>query len=77
MLWTYKTKTGIFWIKPDTINGFSLGIDDELLGSYINPEQAADDVYMCATGYWDWDQQLTVMEPESLSEWEFHKRRGL
>ncbi len=72
MYWTYKTNVGTFWIKPDG-NRVTLGIDDEALGSYLNAIQAADDVYMCATGWWDWDKHLTVYEPVDLSEWNCHK----
>jgi hypothetical protein len=69
MHWIYKSNVGTFWIKPDHNNRFILGINDDALGSYLNPIQAADDVYMCATGYWEWDKQLTVNCPTDLSEW--------
>ena len=34
--WTYKTNVGTFWVKPNNKGGYSLGINDELLGNYIN-----------------------------------------
>lgn len=73
--WTYQTSVGTFWIKPNKNNRFTLGVNDEALGSYHSPHQAADDVFMCATGYWKWDNQLTVNDPTDLSEWTLHKKR--
>lgn len=72
MLWTYKTDVGRFWIKQERDNRFTLGINDNALGSYISPEQAADDVYMCATGHWPWDKKLNVSDPVDLSEWSIY-----
>lgn len=73
MYWTYKTNVGTFWIKPNRNNMFTLGIDDEALGSFSTPENAASDVYSCATGYWPWDKRLITIHPEDLSEWHRHE----
>ena len=59
-------------IKPDIHYGFTLGINDEALGSYQNPQAAADDVYLCVTGYWPWDKLSSVDQPTDLSEWDRH-----
>lgn len=73
MHWAYKTNVGTFWIKLDRDNRFTLGVGDEALGSYISPEQAADDVFLCVTGHWPWDKQFTVLNPTDLSEWTRHE----
>ena len=69
MTWTYKTDVGTFWIQPNSNGRFTLGIDNDALGSFSTPEGAADDVYMCATGYYPWDKKLSVLEPTDLTEW--------
>jgi hypothetical protein len=71
MIYLYKTGIGAFSIQPDPNEPgrWRLYIDDLWLGSYASPEQAADDVYMCATGFYEWDRQLTVDHPEDLGEW--------
>lgn len=73
MKYFYKTKFGTFFIIP-SYDGVELWIkepsgSEERLGSYPNADMAADDVYMCATGYTDWDLQIDVDEPCDLEEW--------
>ena len=71
MIYFYRTPIGTFAIRPDrNIRGnFCLWIDEEKLGSYAAPELAARAVYMCATGWPLWDDQITVEHPVDLSEW--------
>lgn len=68
----YYTRIGTFFIKPskDDPKIFQLFIDNILLGGYSFPEMAADDVYMQATGYNEWDSLESVGNPHDLSEWE-------
>lgn len=42
---------------------------ENMLGTYPSAVSAADDVYMCATGFDHWDDQMTVESPADLSEW--------
>lgn len=70
MTWFYRSKVGTFKIVQARDGRFSLWVNDELLGNYITPDQAADDVYMCATGHWPWDKQLEVTHPSDLGEWQ-------
>lgn len=72
MHWTYQTEVGSFLIKPDETGRFTLRIDDELLGSYFSPQQAADDVCCCETGYMPWDERDPLMGSSSLSDFELH-----
>ena len=75
-IYHYKTRVGVFWIKPQpqSPGRFWLGIDDTALGSYVSPMLAADDMYMHATGWDDWDSlDGSVGGPTDLSEW----NRGL
>ena len=76
-VWNYQTSKGKFWIKPQGNGRFLLGIDDEGLGSYITPKQAADDVYCCATGYYPWDALMIVDQPADLSEWNYLPQSNL
>ena len=69
-VWTYKTSKGTFSISHQSDGRFLLGVGDEGLGSYATPEQAADHVFCCATGHYDWDALGTVDQPTDLSEWE-------
>jgi hypothetical protein len=77
MLYTYKSDVGVFAISPDPqqTGRWRLYIGDLWLGSYKTPWLAADDVYMCQTGYDDWDKKITVRHPEDLGEWQAVKRR--
>lgn len=67
-----KTPYGTFSITPER-DGVALFIeyDDELtrLGWYKSALMAADDVFMCSTGFDEWDMQLTVEHPADLSCW--------
>lgn len=71
MAYFYKTSIGSFSIRPDPHGPgrWCLYIDDLCLGSYASPEMAADDVYLCATGFYEWDRQETVDHPAELAEW--------
>lgn len=72
ILYHVKTRAGTFWImpQPGSPGRYWLGVDDDALGSYASPMQAADDVYMHATGHHDWDKLDTkVNAPTDLSEW--------
>ena len=69
MNYYFQTNLGLFTIKSLEDGRFGLYENTNLLGSYHSAESAADDVYMCATGWNEWDEQESVDEPESLSEW--------
>jgi len=66
----YRTRFGVFSIRPAANGRWTLAMDSDALGSYATPESAADDVFVCATGHDTWDAQGSVNEPESLAEWE-------
>lgn len=70
MLWTLRTKAGQFWIKGDGRGRFTLGVDDDALGSYYHPNAAADDVHLHATGHYAWDRISDYSAPEDLSGWQ-------
>lgn len=75
MKYFYNTNFGTFSILPDINNGVALWIEpldneDEIkLGWYESASMAADDVYLCSTGFDDWDDQMNVEHPTDLSEW--------
>jgi len=74
MKYMYKSEICTFFIVPNNSDRYDLlvkeksGIEDKL-GSYHTPTSAADDVYMCETGYHPWDNQFDVDEPASLEDW--------
>ncbi|MDR2891574.1 MAG: hypothetical protein LBV80_00585 [Deltaproteobacteria bacterium] len=59
----------MFTIAPDGRGRWNLFMDSECLGNYVSAESAADDVFMCATGCWEWDEQGSVSHPCDLGEW--------
>ena len=74
MKYSYETKFGTFEILPDINNGYSLWIKDNdnkecRLGWYPEAFMAADDVFICQTGFVDWDNQLEVEDPTDLEVW--------
>lgn len=69
MKYVCKTKICTFTIKEQNGRAY-LYAEDKKLGSYKNANMAADDVYMCATGFSRWDMQLSVDYPSSLDDWE-------
>ncbi len=74
MKYMYKSKICTFFIIPNDSDRYDLWVKEKSdaeykLGSYSTPFSAADDVYMCETGYHPWDNQLCVDEPASLEDW--------
>lgn len=74
MLWTYETEIGVFWIKPDGKFRFTLGINEEILGNYITPVMAAEDVSSRVTGHLLWDTHSSTPSPSDLTQWNFYKK---
>lgn len=73
MKYFFKTEFGTFFILPQN-GGYELWIKElngsrDKLGFYQNAQMASDDVYQCATGFYDWDLQGDVDEPSGLEEW--------
>ena len=73
-MWYFETKIGKFSILPQ--NGrYAVYFEDENLGSYATPEQAADDV---AGGHTFWPSsgidpgELDISD--DLGDWEFSRR---
>ncbi len=72
MFYFFKSKTGTFSIEPDeTCDGmFKLCIGGFWLDSYETAESAARDVYLHATGWYEWDRLEDSTVPCDLGEWE-------
>lgn len=70
-MWYYKTPVCTFWIRfdPPGRGGFLLGADDVELARYFSPEAAADDVFLCRTGFPPWDASDPADRPDSLTDW--------
>ena len=74
MTYIWKSPVGTFTIHPDQ-GMWALAIRDGILGHYQYPEQAADDVFMRATGWSEWDHyDRNFRGPIELSEWERRER---
>ncbi len=69
-MWFYKTEVGTFNIRKQFDGCWGLWLDDGMLGSYLSPEAAADDVYTQSTGCYEWDSLQSVTEPMDLLDWE-------
>ena len=73
-IYRYRSPMGRFLVKPRANGRWGLWFKDDLLGSYHSAMAAADDVYMQATGDYDWDYQEGVDIPTGIDEWEVETR---
>lgn len=71
-MWIYRSPIGVFSIMRMPDGKYGLCYDSECYGSYENPVQAADDVYLHVTGCDEWDDLDGKVpdEPTDLGEWE-------
>jgi hypothetical protein len=67
----FRSPVGVFWIRPHPTRDdqVELGIDGETIASYHSAMVAADDVYLHATGWYEWDRLEEPGGPCDLSEW--------
>lgn len=75
MTYTYRSGRLLWSIRPDPSEPgrWRLYANEEYLGAYISPEQAADAVYTQTTSHHGWDMRPPVTEPADLSEWTRHR----
>lgn len=71
VLFTFKTKVGLFLIRQNIRGLWELWLDDERHGSYASPMLAAEDVHAKATGASEWDCSDDE-GPYSIEEWQRH-----
>lgn len=69
--WRHPTAKGTFYIRPIN-NRFQAMLEDESLGSYMTPQQAADDLagghtFSPSSGI----DTSTLGLPSDVSDWEF------
>lgn len=71
-MWVYRSPAGTFFIKQNPDGRYGLFVGSEYFGSYSNPVQAADDVYLHVTGCTEWDMLDGQVPgaPTDLGEWE-------
>lgn len=69
-IYRYRFSHGIFFIKPQPSGRWGLWLNECLLGSYHSAAAAADDVYMQATGFYDWDSLRNETPPGDLTDWD-------
>ncbi|MFM0543991.1 hypothetical protein PQR29_04610 [Paraburkholderia strydomiana] len=72
--YAFKTRCGVFYIVYRHGRWHAV-LNDESLGSYISPQQAADDL---AGGYTDWPNGIDPSRlniPADIGDWTFIKAR--
>lgn len=70
-MWYYKSPIGLMKIYKNTSGRYSLQINGTVYGSYNSAIAAADDVYMFATGCYQWDSlDGTLNPPTDICEWQ-------
>ena len=67
----YNTDIGTFEIRKIGHERYQLWIEEEMLGEYGSPEEAADDVASFNTDYPEWDKMENEWEnvPHTLADW--------
>ncbi|MEK6702217.1 MAG: hypothetical protein AABZ53_08135 [Planctomycetota bacterium] len=71
-LFCFKTAKGSFWIapQPGSEGRFFLGFEDDALGSFATPNDAASDVASHMTGLGCWDAKPSLAsDPTDLGDW--------
>lgn len=73
MKYFFKSQICTFRIIPSE-RGFDLWVEssdgnEDMVSSLPTAEALADDVYLCTTGFDEWDKQGTVTNPTDLSCW--------
>jgi hypothetical protein len=70
-MWHLQTKIGTFWIvdAEDGQNEYLLGMDNEVLGRYAEPQQAVEDVKRHETGCLRWDAGDVSRPAPELTGW--------
>ena len=68
----FRCHAGLLWIRPQpqTPDCWSLGLNDEVLGSYDSPRLAASDVDVQSTGNLAIDTLPNSALPHELGDWE-------
>jgi len=69
ILFTYQSRLGTFWIRPEPAGRVRLGIDRELLKSYASATAAARAVAERQTGWAAWDMDTLEIAPPTLRRW--------
>lgn len=74
MKWIYKSHIGIISIVPFVSGRWTILFNNDKYGSYLTPNQAADDVRSFSTGCDDWDllcsnPNVLLNVPSGLEEW--------
>lgn len=70
-IYEYNAGIGIFEIRQLGHERYELWIEDEKLGEYESPENAAEDVASFDTGYVEWDKFKNDERnfPAGLGDW--------
>jgi len=70
-IYQYNSPIGTFEIRQIGHLRYELWIEEEMLGSYENPEEAAQDVATFNTDYIEWDRFENELEDiaKTLDDW--------
>ncbi|MES2212572.1 MAG: hypothetical protein V4490_05480 [Pseudomonadota bacterium] len=73
-MWHLKTRLGTFWIipadEPEAAGGYVVGLDNDTLGIYTDPNLAVGDVQQYRTGLLAWDERPGVRGAPDLTAWQ-------
>ncbi len=67
--WFYASRVGRFEIRSEHGGVWSLWLDEQRLGKYERPGQAASAVLRGETGVDDWDRAIAPDAPGDLRGW--------
>ncbi|MAZ44218.1 MAG: hypothetical protein CMF48_03465 [Legionellales bacterium] len=70
-MWHLQTKVGTFWIvdAEEHEGEYLLGMDNDVLGRYDDPQKAVNDVRQHETGCLMWDMGSVSRPAPELEEW--------
>ena len=72
-MWVYESPVGLMKISRISNGQYGLWISSNMYGCYSSAESAADDVFTCSTGCYEWDSLAMCnpgLIPTDLSDWE-------
>lgn len=73
--WEFKTRRGTFRVVPERSGRFQAMFEGEGLGSYPNPQSAAEELASGATFWPSFGDPSGLGIPEDLSQWSFIPKR--
>ncbi|MCP4971206.1 MAG: hypothetical protein GY932_11530 [Arcobacter sp.] len=70
MKYYYKTPFGILYISTAPYGGYNLNLEEDTINWANTPDELAQQVYECASGLEDLDNNTSILKPKDLDEWQ-------